>query len=265
MGARARLLWFTSPALGPGACTFCLGVISKFHTLWTNERTFIWEGGGLNPIRCAIDSKKKKKKKKKKKTQSCCGACTVKSPKKKKSVASRSHDYLISKAAGLHIMVDQSQMMSISLLEAPCSTPSGPTPPVRFYIGMQKKGKRRRKLKSRSSTVRDCLPAHFTTLNLQGSVPARARQTALKHVHVGAGGGEEGYFFRTPSNDYERFVNAFVGRERRLLMLSWTLHLRAICHTFLPLILSITLSFEEGGRGKVPYESSFVCPQCANF
>ena len=42
---------------------------------------------------------------------------------------------------------------------------------------------------------------------------------------------------------------------------SW--HLRAICHTFLP--LSITLSFEEGGKGKVPYESSFVCPQCANF
>ena len=32
----------------------------------TNERTFIWEGGGLDPIRCAIDSKKKKKKKKKK-------------------------------------------------------------------------------------------------------------------------------------------------------------------------------------------------------
>ena len=25
------------------------------------QRTFIWEGGGLDPIRCAIDSKKKKK------------------------------------------------------------------------------------------------------------------------------------------------------------------------------------------------------------
>ena len=25
-----------------------------------NERTFIWEGGGLDPIRCAIDRKKKK-------------------------------------------------------------------------------------------------------------------------------------------------------------------------------------------------------------
>ena len=34
----------------------------------------------------------------------------------------------------------------------------------------------------------------------------------------------------------------------------------AICHTLLP--LSITLSFEDGGRGKVPYKSSFVCPRC---
>ena len=41
-----------------------LGVISKVRTSRTNERTFIWEGGGLDPIRCAIDSRKKKKKKK---------------------------------------------------------------------------------------------------------------------------------------------------------------------------------------------------------
>ena len=149
-------------------------------------------------------------------------------------------------------MVDQSQMMSITLVEAPVGTRSmfdtewtNTARPLLYWHAEKKKEEE--KLKSRSSTVRDCLPAHFTTLNLQGSVPARARQTALKHVHVGAGCGEEGYFFRTPSNDYERFVNAFVGRERRLLMLSWTLHLRAICHTFLP--LSITLSFEEGGRG----------------
>ena len=48
-------------------CGNSLGVISKVHTSRTNERTFIWEGGGLDPIRCAIDSEKKKKKKKKKK------------------------------------------------------------------------------------------------------------------------------------------------------------------------------------------------------
>ena len=35
-----------------------LGVISEFHTSRTNERTFISGGGGLDPIRCAIDSKK---------------------------------------------------------------------------------------------------------------------------------------------------------------------------------------------------------------
>ena len=40
-----------------------LGVLSKVRTSRTNERTFIWEGGGQDPIRCAIDSKKKKKKK----------------------------------------------------------------------------------------------------------------------------------------------------------------------------------------------------------
>ena len=49
----------------------------KISHIAENERTFIWEGRGLNPIRCAIDSKKKRKK-----TQSCCEACRVKSPKK---------------------------------------------------------------------------------------------------------------------------------------------------------------------------------------
>ena len=36
------------------------GVISKVRTSRTNERTFIWEGGGQDPIRCAIVKKKKK-------------------------------------------------------------------------------------------------------------------------------------------------------------------------------------------------------------
>ena len=69
-----------------------LGVISKFHTSRTNERTFIWEGGGLNPIRCAIDSEKKKLKKikKNKKKQSRCRTCRVKSPKEVLRVVFRS-------------------------------------------------------------------------------------------------------------------------------------------------------------------------------
>ena len=75
-------------------------------------------------------------------------------------------------------------------------------------------------------------------------------KTTLQHVHVGAGCGEEGYLighFRTMTSvlwpplwvvkdDYWHSLG---------LLDSW--HLRAICHTILP--LSIRLSFEEGGRG----------------
>ena len=53
-----------------------LGVISKVRTSRTNEGIFIWEGGGLDLIRCAIDSIKKKKKTESATVdQSHCGAC----------------------------------------------------------------------------------------------------------------------------------------------------------------------------------------------
>ena len=38
-----------------------VGVISKVHKSQTNERTFMWEGEALDPIRCAIDRKKSKR------------------------------------------------------------------------------------------------------------------------------------------------------------------------------------------------------------
>ena len=105
-----------------------LGVISKFHTSRTNERTFIWEGGGLNPIRCAIDRKKKKKKNRSR-------AAELAGSNLQKKCCKSLSDLQGSGCTHANV-VDQSQM-SVALLKALvgthfCSTPSRSTPPARF-------------------------------------------------------------------------------------------------------------------------------------
>ena len=150
-----------------------LGVISKFHMSRTNERTFILEGGGLDPIRCAIDSTKKKKN-----PQSCCGACRVKS---KKRVAIR---FPISKArtwsitdvncafegrfelegAGRHLLHAVRHWVDLH------------RPTAFEHVENEKKSKSRILLQL--FEIVSFLISQWT-LNRQGSVPACVRQTTL--------------------------------------------------------------------------------------
>ena len=140
----------------------------------------------------------------------------------KKSVASR---YPISKAVGAHMRlwsIDQSQM-SIRLLKAlvgtrSSSTPSRSTPPAAF-IGMQRKKKKKSTNRILQLFEIVSLLISQLTLNLQGSVPACVRQTAFKKYSCWSRLWRR-IFYRTPLNEYERFVNAFVGRERRLHVLT---------------------------------------------
>ena len=107
-----------------------------------------------------------------------------------------------------------------------------------------------------------------STLNLQpvqGNVPACRRQIALCHVHVRAACGlwwriKEGIilFYLTPS--IERFVNAFVSRKDDL----WSTP-AGFCHFSYISRHCRSHFWLRRGRGKVPCESSFVCPRCVNF
>ena len=54
-------------------------VISKFHTSRANERIFTLGGGGMDSIRCAIDSKQQQKKQRASGLRCACGAYKVKS------------------------------------------------------------------------------------------------------------------------------------------------------------------------------------------
>ena len=200
----------------------------------------------------------KKRKKKEEKKRSRAGACRVKSP--NKSVASRYHGYPISKAVARAAhsanVVDQSQML-ITLLKALA------TSPARFYWHAEKK-KKKEESKNRILQLFELVSLLISplTMNLQGSVRACARQMAFKTCSCWSRLWRRRIFFRT-LNDYERswtplwVVKDDYWRSPGLCILDLFVIHFSRCRSHFRLR-------REGG-GKVPYESSFVCTQCANF
>ena len=149
----------------------------------------------MSSIRCAIDSKKKKRKKKRKKTQSCSGACGVKSPKK----CCDSLSDLQGSGRTHANVVDQSQM-SIALLKALVDTRSSSTPSRSHacHLSTLRHAEKEKKLKIvffNCSRLSPCSFHNWRWTSREASLHAQ-RETTLKHVPVGAGCGEEGYFIR---------------------------------------------------------------------
>ena len=98
-----------------------------------------------------------------------------------------------------------------------------------------------------------------------GERPCMHKTDGFIYVHVRAGCGKEVGFLLDTFGRLRAFHERLCESRKTI----FEVHLdsafnKAICATFLPLL--ITLSLEEGGGGaKVPYESFFVCLQCANF